>query len=313
MNKLINATMIVLLAALGAGGVLYADKNCAKKQADLQLKINTAVAQYIDKNSPAIFEKMAKGENFGTVIKSFSTVGEEEINNRIKDYLQNNPAVLEDFIRNNASFVAATVLDTDEYRNAANNTVVAAENNEQTENNVVSDENKKFRDRWEEMRNSEAAPSVGPADASVAVVEFFDFSCGHCRHLAPIMGQLAKDNQDVKFVFMPLTFIGEHSNYAAKASMAAAKKGKYMEVSEGIMTLPEMNEDTINQILADEGLDVEEIKALMEEKEIRRGLQDIDKLSQILEVNGVPMVLINGEPFYGRSLEDLQNKLNSYK
>jgi len=25
------------------------------------------------------------------------------------------------------------------------------------------------------------------------------------------------------------------------------------------------------------------------------------------------MLLINGEPFYGRSLEDLQNKINSYK
>ncbi len=86
-----------------------------------------------------------------------------------------------------------------------------------------------------------------------------------------------------------------------------------MEVFEGVMTLPEMNQETINQILADEGLDVEEIKAMMEEKEVRRGLQDIDKLSQILGINGVPMVLINGEQFYGRSLEDLQNKINSYK
>ena len=30
MNKLFNATMVVLLAALGAGGVLYADKTAPK-------------------------------------------------------------------------------------------------------------------------------------------------------------------------------------------------------------------------------------------------------------------------------------------
>lgn len=302
--------IIVLLAALGAGGVLYADKNCAKKQADLQQKINKSVAQYVENNSPAILEKMAKTENFGTVIKNFSTVGEDEINNRIADYIRNNPAVLEEYIRNNASFIAATVLDTDEYRNAVKSS--SEENNEQAENNNA-EENQKFRDHWEEMRNSEAAPFVGPQDAPITVVEFFDFACGHCKHLAPVMEQLVQNNQDVKFVFMPLSFISEHSNYAAKAAVAAAKKGKYMEVSDGIMTLPELNEETVNQILTDEGLDAEEMKTLMEEKSVRRGLQDIDKLSQILEVNGVPMVLINGEPFYGRSLEDLQNKINSYK
>lgn len=302
--------IIVLLAALGAGGVLYADKNCAKKQADLQQKINKSVAQYVENNSPAILEKMAKTENFGTVVKNFSTVGEDEINNRIADYIRNNPAVLEEYIRNNASFIAATVLDTEEYRNAVKGS--SEENNEQAENSNA-EENQKFRDHWEEMRNSEAAPFVGPQDAPITVVEFFDFACGHCKHLAPVMEQLVQNNQDVKFVFMPLSFISEHSNYAAKAAVAAAKQGKYMEVSDGIMTLPELNEETINQILTDEGLDVEEMKTLMEEKSVRRGLQDIDKLSQILEVNGVPMVLINGEPFYGRSLEDLQNKINSYK
>ena len=62
-----------------------------------------------------------------------------------------------------------------------------------------------------------------------------------------------------------------------------------------------------------EELDVDEIKKLSEEKKIRRGVQDIDALSQVLGINGVPMLLINGEPFYGRSLEDLQNKINSYK
>lgn len=313
MNKLFNATMVVLLAALGAGGVLYADKNCAKKRAELQQNINSSVAQYIDINTPAILEKMAKTENFGTVIKSFSSISDEEINNRIKDYLQNNPAVLEEYIRNNASFIAATVLETDEYRNAAKSYAAPAEGNAQAEETATSDENQKFRDRWEEIIHNEAAPFAGPSDAPITVVEFFDFACGHCRDLAPVMGQLAKDNPDVKIVFMPLSFIGEHSNYAAKAAVAAAKKGKYMEVFEGVMTLPEMNQETINQILADEGLDVEEIKAMMEEKEVRRGLQDIDKLSQILGINGVPMVLINGEQFYGRSLEDLQNKINSYK
>lgn len=74
------------------------------------------------------------------------------------------------------------------------------------------------------------------------------------------MAQLIKNNPDVKFVFNPLFFMSEHSPYAAKAAIAAFEKGKFVEVYEGIMTLPEMNEETINQILRDEELDVDEIK-----------------------------------------------------
>jgi predicted DsbA family dithiol-disulfide isomerase len=76
------------------------------------------------------------------------------------------------------------------------------------------------------------------------------------------------------------------------------------------MGLPELNEETINQILTDEGLNVDEIKKMIEEKEIRRGVQDIDALSQVLEINGVPMVIVNGEAVSGN---ELQSKINSLK
>ncbi len=311
MKKILNALFIVVLAAVGAGSVVYMDKNCQKKKAEELKTINAVIAEYIADKPEVILEKLSKSDNFGDVIKSFSAAGDEEINAKVKAYIENNPVVIEDYIRNNASFVAMTVLETEEFKNALQNVEKPADKSE--EKPVENNENQKYLDHWDEMRNSAAAPYAGPADAEIAVVEFFDFACGHCKALAPVMAQLIKNNPDVKFVFNPLYFISEHSNYAAKAAMAAAEKGKFLEVFEGIMTLPQMNEETINQILQDEGLDVSEIKTLMEEKKIRRGSQDIDALSQVLGINGVPMLLINGEPFYGRSLEDLQNKINSYK
>ena len=65
--------------------------------------------------------------------------------------------------------------------------------------------------------------------------------------------------------------------------------------------------------MVDEGLNVDEIKAMIEEKEIRRGIQEIDALSQLLGVNGVPLMIINGEELHGRDYNDLQQKINSYK
>ena len=305
MNMLFKALGIVVLASLSAFGVVYMDNHYPKKQVELQEKISTAVAKYISNNSQEILENIAKNENFGNTIKNFSNISDDELRDKIRSIIENDPAFLENFVKNNADVIASY---------AAENDDESKETSENTEEHHEEDDpDKAFLEHWDELKSSEVAPAIGPEDAKVTVVEFFDFACGHCKALAPVILQIMKDNPDVRFVFNPLFFISEHSPYAAKVAMVAAQKGKFHEVYEGIMTLPEINEDTVNQILVDEGLDVKEVKKAIEEKKIRRGLQDIDSLSQVLEVNGVPMIIINGKPFYGRTVNELQNAINSYK
>ena len=302
-----------------AGGAIYLYDKCPERIAKQDKLIEAKVAQYIENNPKLILEKIAKSENFGETIKSFSTIGIEELEKQVANYLDNNPRAMEEYVRNNASFIADLVMEDERVKNLIlGNVKIEVTEDEVTEgpnveeNNKV-DENQKYKDNWDKMANGEVAPFIGPKDAKITVVEFFDFACGHCKALAPVLAELIKRNDDVKFVFNPLYFMTEHSQYAAKVSLAAFEKGKFLPVFEGIMTLPNMNEETINQILVDEGLNVDEVKKMIEEKKIRRGVQDIDALSQVLGINGVPMLFINGEPFYGRSFDDLQNKINSLR
>lgn len=301
MKSVLKALAVVVLAALGSGAVLYMDKNCAEKKLTGNISIDKHIENYIKNNSQKVFEVISKNENFGMTVKNFTAISDAEIEKKVQEFLDKNAEQLfKAYIEENAgNFKIAEV--------------VSSEENTKEEQPDAKPENQLYVDNWEKLSNSDVAPYVGPKDAKVTVVEFFDFNCGHCKALAPVMAQLMKNNPDVKFVFQPLYFMSEHSPYAAKVSLAAFKKGKFAEVFEGIMTLPEMNEETINQILVDEGLDVEEIKKMIEEKEIRRGVQDIDSLSQVMGINGVPMLIINTEPFYGRSYTDLQNKINSLK
>lgn len=310
MKIFFNALTIVVLAALASAGVLYADKNSPKKQTEVQQQIDAAISKYVENNSLSILEHMAKNEEFANAVKNFSGFSEQEIAQLVQKSLENNPKIFEEIIRKNRDLVVSIVTDSDEFKDLIHPTNTSETNqNEQ----ASSDENNIFKVHWKEIIDNDIAPSVGPKDAKVVVAEFFDFACGHCKSLAPIMSQLMKSNPDVRFIYNPLYFISEHSPYAAKVALVAAQKGKFVEIFDGIMTLPNINEDTINQILVDEGLNVEEVKKLIEEKSIRRGIQDIDSLSQVLGINGVPMIIINGEPFYGRSLNDLQNKINSLK
>lgn len=311
MNKVFEALTVIALSALGAGGAIYADKYFDNKKIDEE-NINVFIDRYMNNNSQKMLELIAKNDTFGATIKNFTMISDDELNAKFNDFFDKNPLLLENYIRNNADSVAATLLETEAFKNIAP-TVAEKAAEESSEKPQEANPNQIYLDHWDEMKNNQVSPSVGPKDAKVTVVEFFDFACGHCKSLAPVMSQLMKDNPDVRFIFNPLFFISEHSPYAAKVALAAAEKGKFKEVFDGIMTLPHMNEDEINKILVDEGLDVDEIKKMIEKKSIRRGIQDIDALSQVLGINGVPMLLINGEAFYGRNVQDIQAKINSFK
>lgn len=312
MSTLLKAISVILLASVGTMSTMYFCQECPKKEAKLQQKIKNEVSRYVEQNSETIFEKIAKTENFASTIQNFTPTSEDNLKQAINEYLTAHPEVVSSAIGDHINEIAEILK-----KDLPNlNLNVQETNNEEpkeeakpTENNP----NQKYLDQWEKLSQNPVAPYVGPQDAKITVVEFFDFACGHCRTLAPTMAELMKRNPDVKFVFLPLYFMSEHSPYASKVSFAAFQKGKFLPVFEGIMTLPNMNEETINQILTDEGLDVKEIKTMIEEKEIRRGVQEVDAISQVLGINGVPMLLINGEEFYGRSLEDIQNMINSKK
>ncbi|MEA9391558.1 DsbA family protein [Acerihabitans sp. TG2] len=60
-------------------------------------------------------------------------------------------------------------------------------------------------------------PSVGPADAKIAVIEFFDYQCVYCSRMAPVVENVMKSNPSVKFIFKEWPIFGSrwHSSITA--------------------------------------------------------------------------------------------------
>lgn len=164
----------------------------------------------------------------------------------------------------------------------------------------------------DEINSDASAPSIGPKDAKVVVVEFFDFSCGYCKRLAPELAKVIAGNADVKFIFKPLSFLAPISAYQAKAAMAAHQQGKFVDFYKKAMA-ERLNETQTDELAKSLGLDMDQYKKDMNSKETAENLEKISQLAEAIKVHGVPTVLINGKLVQTMSADDLQNAINAAK
>lgn len=169
-----------------------------------------------------------------------------------------------------------------------------------------------FKTNIEELNNDENSPFVGPKDAKITIVEFFDFNCGYCKRLAPALAKVIKANPDVKFVFKPVTFLG--SMPVAKAAMAAHKQGKFLEVYEALLNHKgQLTADVINEKIKEAGLDVEKTKEIMDSEEVSSALSKISALSNKVGIRGVPSLVINGSPLQAFDETQIQKAIDNLK
>ncbi len=70
---------------------------------------------------------------------------------------------------------------------------------------------------------------AGAKDGDVTLVEFFDYACGYCRQSVPDVERLLAEDKKLRIVFRELPILGPGSEEAAKASLVAAKQGRFLD------------------------------------------------------------------------------------
>ena len=152
-----------------------------------------------------------------------------------------------------------------------------------------------FKTNIEELNNNANTPFVGPKDAKIVLVEFFDFSCGYCKRLAPAVEEIVKKNPDIKVVFKPITFVAQISKYAAQAALAANEQGKFMELYTVMLgSESRLTEETINAMAEKAGLDMKQFKADVASEKVQNTIKEVSDLANKLQIRGVPTLVLNG-------------------
>lgn len=173
---------------------------------------------------------------------------------------------------------------------------------------------KVIMDNIADVNNNPNTPFVGDKDAKIVLVEFFDYSCGFCHRLYPGLKRVIANNPDVKVAFKALTFVSPVSEYAAKAALAANMQGKYIEMHNALFeNKGRLTEAKVDEIAAQQGLDMEKYKADMNSEAVAAILRDNAELAGKIQVNGVPALVLNGEMLQTIDGRVVQERIDTLK
>lgn len=136
-------------------------------------------------------------------------------------------------------------------------------------------------------------PIAGNPSGTVTVVEFFDYQCPHCVDMEGVIANLIKTNPHLRVVYKDFPIRGPVSEFAAKASLAANKQGKYLQLHTELMkNADHLTTDGILNSAKNVGLNVDQLKTDMNDPEIGKQIKTTYKLAQDLGLLGTPAVFV---------------------
>ena len=157
------------------------------------------------------------------------------------------------------------------------------------------------------------SPVLGPVDARVTIVEFFDPACETCRAFYPIVkGLMRQHPKDIRLVLRYAPF-HQGSDQVIKLLEAARLQDKYVPVLEMVLATQPMwadhhrpNVELAFQAAGDAGLDIQKALADMKLPAVEAILaQDVQDLTA-LSVTKTPTFFVNGRPLPSFGPEQLE-------
>jgi protein-disulfide isomerase len=158
-----------------------------------------------------------------------------------------------------------------------------------------------YRDQKNVKFKTEGVPHTGPADAPVALVEFYDYGCPACKYYKSIIEEVAAHFRGKLVVYYkqyPLLHAHPNSGMAAQAALAANKQGKFKEMHDKLF---DMSDDHKRKSLWKyaESLSLDMTKFQIDYESADRVVKAESKEGDAAGVSGTPTMFINGRIYQG--------------
>lgn len=174
------------------------------------------------------------------------------------------------------------------------------------------------------------APSIGPENASITIVEYSDFQCPFCARASAVIPQVVRASSDVRFVFKNFP-LDPNCNPTMKSrghplACLAAKAGhcvfqskgsdKFFEYEKSIFAQQaSLTSEIIHEVAQKaSSLSAEDLKACIENPLTHQSIVDQVNEGAAAGVTGTPAVYINGRRLeYGTMANVLKAAISKYK
>ena len=165
-------------------------------------------------------------------------------------------------------------------------------------------------ERWQRMKSDPRDFSVGPANAPIVIVEFFDYRCPYCHAALEWIEDIRRTRSDVRIVLKEFPILSEASMEAARANIAAMPQGRYWQFHRALMSFRgDLTSQRIDQLARQSGIDVPRMRRAMESPEVTRLLEENRAMAVDMGANATPLFFINGEQVQGFDAERLDARL----
>ena len=231
----------------------------------LSIKIITVILLFSVVTISAQKSKSVKNRADKTIA---STLNKAEVEKIVRDYLLRNPAVIRE------AMLALQIKEEKEKQDRGLNSLKSKKSE------IFADIN---------------SPVIGNKNGDVAIVVFFDYFCGYCRKNLPELSKLLEKDSSVKVVFKEFPILGEQSVIAAKAALAAARQGKYLEFHKVLLEAENVNEEVIKTISGNLGLNYEKLQIDMKDVKIKEAINRTYSLAESLNIDGTPAYIIGDQ------------------
>ncbi|MEO7206000.1 MAG: DsbA family protein [Steroidobacteraceae bacterium] len=137
----------------------------------------------------------------------------------------------------------------------------------------------------------------GAASADVTIVEYFDYNCPYCKKLGPALRDLPTHDPGVAVVYKEWPILGDVSEYAARAALAAKWQRKYRIAHDALLDGPRLSNDAaVDAALVHAGVDIVKLKhdEASHATEVNSELARNKSEARELGIRGTPGIVING-------------------
>lgn len=160
------------------------------------------------------------------------------------------------------------------------------------------------------------SPSIGPEDAPIQMVEFFDYNCSACQNSVDwILGMLEKHEGKIRFVFKESPIFETRvptSEFAARAALAAWDMGQYEDFHFAMMRAGSLFEDEdVLTVAREVGIDADELLRRANGEGMAERVDANQALMDRLAMSGTPGFIINDTFYPGTYFDEMEDQVEA--